>query len=62
MIRPDGCDEVRLRQDGRERVVVVVRVIAKRAASGPLSTGRMLEAVAVTRRIAVANGHVTEAG
>jgi hypothetical protein len=32
MIRPDGCDEVRLRQDGRERVVVVVRVIAKREA------------------------------
>jgi ribosome-associated heat shock protein Hsp15 len=29
-------DEVRLRQDGRERVVVVVRVIAKRPASiGP---------------------------
>jgi ribosome-associated heat shock protein Hsp15 len=26
-------DEVRLRQDGRERVVVVVRVIAKRAAA-----------------------------
>ena len=26
-----ACDEVRVRQDGRERVLVVVRVIAKRA-------------------------------